>query len=112
MKTNYERVSDQELSYKEDKVKTFVYNLATPVYYIVNCIKPFQNLCMLIENQKFDRQLVQVAYLIFSKTKAFVYSLKREIRNLLLTKKCQLQDVYRKRTAFIASSRCFMYPYL
>ena len=76
LQTNFGRVTDQELSDKEDEVKIFSYDLATPVDSIFNRIKAFQDLCILTENQKTDRQLIQLAYLVFNKNKAFMDSLK------------------------------------
>ena len=76
LQTNFGRVTDQELSDKEDEVKKISYDLATPVDSVFNRIKAFQDLCILTENQKTDRQLIQLAYPIFNKKKAFMDSLK------------------------------------
>ena len=38
LRTNFGRVTDQELSDKEDEVKNFCYDLATPVDYVFNRI--------------------------------------------------------------------------
>ena len=43
-------------------------------------------MCILTENQKTDHQLVQLAYLAFNKTKAFMDSLKAWNAKLLPTK--------------------------
>ena len=76
LQANFGRVTDQELSDKEDEVKNCSYDLATPVDYIFNRNKAFQDLCILTGNDKTDRQLVQLAHLMFNKTKAFMDSLK------------------------------------
>ena len=44
LKTNDERVTNEELRYKKNELKTFDYNLDTPVYSIFDCIKAFQDL--------------------------------------------------------------------
>ena len=61
---------------RKTKLKICSYDLSTPVDSVFNRIKAFQDLCILIGNEKSDRQLVQLAYLVFNKTKAFMYSLK------------------------------------
>ena len=76
MQTNFGRVPDKNLGDKKDEVKSFRYDLATPVDSVLNRIKAFQDLCVLTENQKTDRQLTQLAYLVFNKNKAFMDSLK------------------------------------
>jgi len=76
LQTNFWRVADQELSDKEDEVKNFSYDLSTPVDSVFNRIKAFLDLCILTGNDKTDRQLVQLAHLMFNKTKAFMDSLK------------------------------------
>ena len=50
LQTNFERVTDQELSDKEDEVKKICYDLATPVDSVFNRIKAVQDLCILTEN--------------------------------------------------------------
>ena len=86
LQTNFGRITDQELSDKEDEVKTCSYDLSTPVDSVFNRIKAFQDLCVLTGNAKTDRQLVQLAYLVFNKTKAFMDSLKAWNAKLLLDK--------------------------
>ena len=86
LQTNFGRITDQELSDKEDEVKTCSYDLSTPVDSVFNRIKAFQDLCVLTGNAKTDRQLVQLAYLVFNKTKAFMDSLKTWNSKLLLNK--------------------------
>ena len=44
LKTNDERVTNEELRYKKNEFKTFDYNLDTPVDSIFDCIKAFQDL--------------------------------------------------------------------
>ena len=58
LQANFGRVTDQELSDKEDEVKNCSYDLAIPVNSVFNRIKAFQDLCILTGNEKSDRQLV------------------------------------------------------
>ena len=58
LQANFGRVTDQELSDKEDEVKNCSYDLATPVNSVSNRIKAFQDFCILTGNEKSDRQLV------------------------------------------------------
>ena len=74
LQTNYGRITDQELSDKEDEIKGMVYDPNTPVDTVFNKIKIFQDLCILTSNEKSDHQLVQIVYLIFNKTRAFMDS--------------------------------------
>ena len=95
LQTNFGRVTDQELSDKKDEVKIFSYDLAIPVDSIFNRIKAFQDLCILTENQKTDRQLIQLAYLVFNKNKALMDSLKTWNTKLLPAKNlCHLQTTH------------------
>ena len=86
LQSNFRWVTDQELSDKEGEVNNFSYDLATPVDSVFNRIKVFQDLCILTENQKTDRQLIQLAYLVFNKNKAFMDSLKTWNAKLLSSK--------------------------
>ena len=49
-----------------------IYDPHTPVDSVFNKIIWFQDLCILCNNQKSDGQLVQMAYIIFNRTKAFM----------------------------------------
>ena len=86
LQTNFGRITDQELSDREDEVKKFSYDLATPIDSIFNRIKAFQDLCILTGNDKTYYQLVQLTYLIFNKTKALIDSLKAWNSKLLSDK--------------------------
>ena len=70
--TNYGQITEQELSDKEDALKTLVYDPTQPVDTVFNKINWFQDLCNLCNNQKSDRQLVQLSYIIFNRSKAFM----------------------------------------
>ena len=83
------------MSDKENEVKKNCYDLATPVDSVFNRIKAFQDLCILTKNQKTDRQLIQLAYLVFNKNKAFMDSLKTWNAKLLPAKNlCHLQTTH------------------
>ena len=86
LQTNFRWVTDQELSDKEDEVNNFSYDLATPIDSVFNRIKVFQDLCILTENQKTDRPLIQLAYLVFNKNKGFIDLLKTWNAKLLSSK--------------------------
>ena len=70
--TNYGQITEQELSDKEDEIKAISYDPSTPVDTVFNRINWFQDLCNLCNNKKSDRQLVQLAYIIFNKSRAFM----------------------------------------
>ena len=61
---------------KEDTLKGMVYDLTTPVNSVLNRIKSFQDLCTILEKEKSNAQLVSIAYLIFTKLRAFMDVLK------------------------------------
>ena len=68
----YGQITEQELSDKEDEIKNLTYNPTTPVDTVFNKINWFQDLCNLSNNKKTDRQLVQLSYIIFNQSKAFM----------------------------------------
>ena len=76
LQTNYCRITDQELSDKEDELKATVFDPQQPVDLIFNKIKLFSDLCTMTGNTKTDRQLVQLGYLIFNRTRAYMDALK------------------------------------
>ena len=53
--TNYGQITEQELSDKEDELKTLVYDPTQPVDTVFNKINWFQDLCNLCNNKKSDR---------------------------------------------------------
>ena len=63
LQTNFCRMADQEMSDKEDELKSITYDPQQPVYIAFNKVKLFQDLCTLMDNEKNDRQLVQLSYL-------------------------------------------------
>ena len=58
LQTNYGHVTDQELSDKEDELKSTSFDPNTAVDAVFGQIKIFQYLCILILNDKSDCQLV------------------------------------------------------
>ena len=76
LQTNYCRLTDQELSDKEDKLKATVFDPQQPVDLIFNKIKLFTDLCVITGNDKSNRQLVQIFYLILNRTRAYTNALK------------------------------------
>ena len=77
LKRSYGRLSPEELKAKENLVDSFVYDPATNVDTVFNCIQEFNDLCNLLENAKTDTQLVTYAYLIFQRTGIFMEGLKK-----------------------------------
>ena len=75
LQLNYGQITEQELNNKDDIVKVTVYDPTLPVDTVFNQIKAFQDVCILTGNEKTDCQLVSIAYLIFTKTRAFTDSL-------------------------------------
>ena len=77
LKRAYGRLSPEELKTKEALVDNYVYDPATNVDTVFNCIQEFDDLCKLLENSKTDTQLVTYAYLIFQRTGIFMEGLKK-----------------------------------
>lgn len=75
LQDSYGRITEQELSDREDELKRFVYDTQTPVDTVFNKITWFQDLCELCNNTKTDRQLVAIAYIIFNRTRVFMDAL-------------------------------------
>lgn len=75
LQDTYGRITEQELSDREEALKKYVYDTSSPVDMVFNKINWFQDLCGLCANTKTDRQLVQIAYIIFNKTRVFMDSL-------------------------------------
>ena len=75
LQNTYGKITEQELSDREEDLKKYVYDTAEPVDTIFNKINWFQDLCELCDNSKTDRQLVQIAYIIFNRTRIFIDAL-------------------------------------
>ena len=54
-----------------------MYDPHQPVDKVFTKVTLFHDLCSITNNDKTDKQLVQIAYLIFNQTRAFVDSLKK-----------------------------------
>ena len=76
LQTTYGQITPQELADREDALKNTVYDPSRPVDLIFNQITKFKELCELCHNTKTDVQLVQLAYLIFNKSRIFMDALK------------------------------------
>ena len=77
LQSNYGQITKEQLVEKEDEVKNFDYNPHTPVNKVFTEISLLQDLCIITNNDKTDKQLCQMVYLIFNCTSAFVDSLKK-----------------------------------
>ena len=77
LQETYGRITEEELVEKEDTLRQFVYDPHQPVDKVFNKITLFHDLCTITNNDKTDKQLVQIAYLIFNRTRAFVDALKK-----------------------------------
>ena len=76
LQTNYCRITDQELSDKEDILKKTIFDPTLPVDLIFNKIKLHADLCIMTNKPKPDHQLVQLGYLIFNRCRAYMDALK------------------------------------
>ena len=77
LQSNYGRITEEELVQKEEDLRNYDYNPQTPVDKVFNQVTLFQDLCAITNNDKTDKQLCQIAYLIFNRTRAFVDALKK-----------------------------------
>ena len=76
LQLNYGQITEEELVKKEEEIHTFDYDPQTPVDKVFTKITLFQDLCAIRHNDKTDKQLCQLDYLIFNRTRAFVAALK------------------------------------
>ena len=81
LQSSYGKITEQELSDKEDNLKQFIYYPKMPVDTIFNKVNWFQDFCILCDNKKSDRQLVQITYIIFNRTRAFMDVLLQQNKN-------------------------------
>lgn len=81
-------ITEQELSDQEDKLKRFVYNARTPVGMVFNKITWYQDQCKLSKNTKTDCQLVQLAHIIFNRTRVFMDMLLEWNKKNVIDKMC------------------------
>ena len=77
LQETYGRITEEELVEKEDTLRQFVYDSHQPVDKVFNKITLFHDLCTITNNDKTDKQLVKIPYLIFNCTRAFVDALKK-----------------------------------
>ena len=74
--TNYCQLTDQKISDREDDLNKSTFNPEEPVDLVFKCIKEFLELCAMNGNDKSDRQLVAIGYIIFNQTKLYMDALK------------------------------------
>ena len=77
LQENYGQVKEEQLVEKEDEVHQYIYDPQLSVDKVFSKITLFQDLCVITNNDHTDNQLVQMAYLIFNRTRAFVDALKK-----------------------------------
>ena len=70
------QITPQELADREETLKNFTYDPIKPVDIVFNKITQFKDLCSLCKNDKTEPQLVQLAYIIFNKSRIFTDALK------------------------------------
>jgi len=76
LQINYGQITEEELVTREEELRNFDYDPQSPVDKVFTKITLFQDLCTITRNDKTDKQLCQIAYLIFNRTRAFVEALK------------------------------------
>ena len=62
---------------KEEDLCNYDYNSTKPLDKVFIQVTLFQDLCAITHNDRSDKQLCQIAYLIFNRTQAFVGALKK-----------------------------------
>ena len=77
LQDSFGQITPQELADREDALKNLTYDPWKPVDLVFNKINQFKDLCELCKNQKTDTQLVQLAYLIFIRTRTFTEALRK-----------------------------------
>ena len=77
LQETYARTFNKELVEKEDTLGQYVYYPHLPVDKVLTKITLFHDLCTITNKNKTDKQLIQMAYLIFNCTRAFVDTLKK-----------------------------------
>ena len=76
LQTNYCRLVDQEVSDREDELKKTVFDPQQSIDLIFNKIKLFTDLCVMTRNDKTDRQVVHIFYLIFNRIREYTDAFK------------------------------------
>ena len=79
IRTTYGRLYPTQLKAKETDVDNIIYDHSCNVETVFNKIQDFQDLCIMISNDKTDTQLVTYAYLIFRRQVYLWMHLRREI---------------------------------
>ena len=69
---NYGRITEEEVVQKEEDLCNYDYDPTKLVDKVFTKVTLFQDLCAITNNDKSDRQLCQLAYPIFNRTRAFI----------------------------------------
>ena len=77
LQNNYGRITEEELVQKEEDLRNYDYDPQSPVDKVFSQVTLFADLCAITNNDKTDKQLCQISYLIFNRTRAFLDSLKK-----------------------------------
>ena len=77
LQENYGQITEEQLVEKQDEIHQYIYDPQLPVDKVFSKITLFQNLCVITNNDCTDKQLIQMVYLIFNRTRAFVDALKK-----------------------------------
>ena len=76
LQETFGQITPQELADREEEIKNFGYDPAKLVDVVFNKITQYRDLCAFCKNHKTDPQLVQLAYIIFNKSRVFINALK------------------------------------
>ena len=77
LQSSYGKITEQDFYQRENNLKNFNYDPETPVDIVFNKIDKFQDMCQLTGRTKSDKQLLSLAYLIFSNTRTFMNALQK-----------------------------------
>ena len=77
LQNNYGRITEEELVQKEEDLRNYDYDPQSPVDKVFSQVTLFADLCAITNNDKTDKQLCQISYLIFNRTRVFLDSLKK-----------------------------------
>ena len=72
LRSTYGRLSPTQLKTKENEIDSIIHDLSCNVDIVFNKIQDFQDLCIMLNNDKTDTLLVTYAYLIFQKADIFM----------------------------------------
>ena len=76
LQANYGQITAEVMVEKEYELTNYAYDPQVPVNKVFSQITTFQDLCTITNNSKTDKQLCQITYLIFNRTRTFQDALK------------------------------------